>query len=93
MIKFTGTNDKGEETLGIGLSRRNCEKLLAGEPIHIKLAEMHEGGLTWEGDILIMGGETEDAIVRDLVDADVDFTETKLFKFKEAHATSKSQKH
>lgn len=66
MIKFHGVAADGGELLGIGLSRKNCEKLLAGQPIHFSLDEMAGSGMTWNGEILIIGGETEQAITDEL---------------------------
>jgi len=64
MIKATGTNSDGEPVLIIGLSRGNCEKLLAGQPIPFKTGEL---GLP-QLEILIMAGETETAMYRELRD-------------------------
>lgn len=64
MIKFTFDSKKpGVKVLGIGLSRLNCERLLAGQPIPIDLAEM---GVSHLWDIVIMGGETELTIKAEL---------------------------
>lgn len=63
MIKAAGTNlEKGCHMILIGLSRGNCEKLLAEEPIQFNLESM---GLP-PMDILIMGGETEEAMYKEL---------------------------
>lgn len=67
MIKFHGSSTDGRELLGIGLSRKNCEKLLAGHPIHFTLDEMEGSGLPWKGEILIVGGETEEAITDEMM--------------------------
>lgn len=66
MIKFSGTNrDTNTPLLGIGLSRANCEALLAGRPIRFSTLGM-EGLPTVE--ILIMAGETETTMARELVE-------------------------
>lgn len=66
MIKFHGTAEDGSELIGIGLSRANCSRLLAGKPIHIKLEDMAGSGLTLKGEILIIGGETEESITMEM---------------------------
>lgn len=66
MIKFHGKSDNGRHMLGIGLSRKNCEKLLAGQPIHFSLDKMEGSGLPWKGDVLIVAGETEEAITMEM---------------------------
>lgn len=63
MIKFTGYDRvRNCNMLGIGLSRGNCEKLLAGEPIEFNTGEMGMPKLT----VMIMGGETELAMHQEL---------------------------
>lgn len=64
MVKFGGfAGEKGERrVLGIGLSRRNCEKLLDGEPIAFKGEELGIDNV----EVVIVGGENERSIVRDL---------------------------
>ena len=66
MIKFHGVATDGGELIGLGLSRKNCEKLLAGQPIHIKLSDMADSGLAMKGEILLIGGETEQSITDEL---------------------------
>jgi hypothetical protein len=66
VIKFHGTASDGGELIGIGLSRKNCERLLAGKPIHFKLSDMAASGLAMKGEVLIIGGETEEAITAEL---------------------------
>lgn len=56
--------------LGLGLSRGNCEKLLAGKPIFIDLKVMmmrieNNPDLN-DATILIFGGETEEAMQNEL---------------------------
>lgn len=62
MIKFTATTQKGH-LVGLGLSRLNCELLLAGQPIVVDARKL---GLPFALDILICGGETEFAIQEEL---------------------------
>lgn len=61
MIRATGKSGKdGRPVLVIGLSRRNCERLLEGDPIPFDAAP-------WGVDahIVIVAGETEEAITQD----------------------------
>lgn len=55
MIKFLGSSGT-TQVIGFGLSRANCEKLLAGHPIRIPLDELHP---SLDFDVVIFGGETE----------------------------------
>lgn len=64
MIKAVGATSKGSLII-LGLSRENCTRLLAGLPIHVDLHELDPRlpeGLT----VLLMGGETEEAIAGEL---------------------------
>jgi hypothetical protein len=67
MIKFMGDRN-GRPLLGFGLSRGNCEKLLAGKPIFIDLKVMLRNcdADMNEATVLIFGGETEEAMQADL---------------------------
>ena len=64
MIKFTGESDDNVRLIGLGLSRENCEKLVAGKPIEIDLRK--DLNIPWRGRIVIIGGETEESMARDL---------------------------
>lgn len=66
MIKFAGTHDH-RLTIGLGLSRANCERLMMGKPIAFNLQDMNPKfpDLT----IMLLGGETEEAIKDELVKA------------------------
>lgn len=75
MVKFGGETQDGKGRLiGIALSRRNCEKLLEGQPITFDLAELGlrvvpirgEPRLPRIGQVLIVAGETEQAILDEL---------------------------
>lgn len=69
MVKFVGQSEGGTRTLiGLGLSRRNTERLLAGEPIRVKVdAPLPEGlALPLAIDIVLCGGETEATIAADI---------------------------
>ena len=64
MIKMLATNENGDPILILGLSRANCEHLLAGKPIAFPTdripmtkAPVH---------IIILGGETEQSIVDEM---------------------------
>lgn len=54
MIKFSAQHPNGRLIFGLGLSRANCERLLAGKPIVVDLEQL--GG---KGEVFIMAGETE----------------------------------
>lgn len=58
MIKFRG-EEKGNPLIGIGLSRKNCERLLAGDPIKFNLREV---GLEHNIEVIVFGGETEQSM-------------------------------
>ena len=64
---MAGTKDKeGQPSLLIGLSRDNMEKLLQGKPI-LKTPEDTKVGLG----LILVGGETEDSIMKDLREAGI----------------------
>lgn len=60
MIKFTGTNDKGEEILGLGLEQGNWDRLLEGKPIVIRPDQI---GLPWKGEIVVFAGVTQQDMI------------------------------
>lgn len=63
MIRAGGVTGKGGKILILGLSKANCEELLKGRPISFPLKEYGFG----ENDVvLIMGGETEQAVAAEL---------------------------
>ncbi len=62
MVKALMHSTDGGYVIVLGLSQRNCERLLGGEPI---LVEGKEFGLQ-DTKIVIMGGQTEAAIVQEL---------------------------
>ena len=64
MIKFTGSTEKGGTLIGLGLSRKNCERLLQHKPIIIDLE--HDLNLPFPGKIVILGGETEESMTAEL---------------------------
>ncbi len=61
MIKFKIELDNGKVAIGFALSAKNIELLKEKKPIKVDLNEM---GLN--ADILIMYGETEEAIIEEL---------------------------
>ena len=69
MIKFLAERD-GRPMIGLGLSRGNCERLLANKPIFIDLKvmamDLNPPPNFNEATILIFGGEDEDAMVGQL---------------------------
>lgn len=68
MIKTRGQTADGRHFIIFGLSRLNVEKLLEGMPIKVDLQEPPPKGLDLPGGavVLIVGGETEAAIVAEL---------------------------
>jgi hypothetical protein len=65
-------SDAQSTRLILGLSRVNCERLLMGQPIVVKCTEI---GLTFNLDIILMGGETELKIMAELKTAGMEFPE------------------
>lgn len=47
----------------VGLSRKNCEKLLEGKPIILQLSDMGRPPQI----VILCAGETEEALMRELV--------------------------
>lgn len=81
MVKFSGTTRDGlGRLIGIALSRKNCEKLLEGQPIAFDLSELglrvtaigegesydQVGDREMPGQVLIIAGETEQKILAEL---------------------------
>jgi|GEM_PF-2063056 len=62
MIKASAKGGDGKPLLILGLSRKNTEMLLAGRPISVELKAFT--GLV--GTVLLMAGETEQDIMREL---------------------------
>lgn len=59
MIKFIGhRGGSGRSVLGIGLTRANCERLQAGQPIHFHAEQMDVASLQVQ-EVMIFFGETE----------------------------------
>ena len=70
MLKLRGTNKSGRPSVILGLSRLNCERLLAKKPIHIFAEELSIGF-----DITIFAGETEDKMTEELRAAGISLPE------------------
>lgn len=67
MLKYGGFNpETARPVLGIGLSRENCRRLLAGEPIVFDTSGFKD---LPEIEVVIMGGETEEAMAFDMIKA------------------------
>lgn len=66
MIKAILETKGGGKMLVIGLSKMNCEKILAGQPIHFTNSALPMEGIN---QVLVMGGETEEAIGEELAKA------------------------
>jgi hypothetical protein len=61
MVKAGAIASDNKRMAILGLSRLNCEKLVEGKPIVVDLAEF---GI--EGRLVLVGGETEADITREL---------------------------
>ena len=76
MLKARGDLADGKKVAIIGLSRRNAELLLEGKPIKVNLEDI---GIQGGPLIVLMGGEIEGDVVRELAgyvsrnDAEVEF--------------------
>lgn len=78
MIKAIGT--KGNHTVVVlGLSRRNCELLLEGKPIHVDVEKLVPG---LRVSVLLIAGETELAITKGLADEGLIGPDTRTRTFK-----------
>lgn len=66
MIKAVISGGDNTPILVLGLSRENCARLLLGLPIHIKAAELAEMGLPADMDVMVIAGETEASIAKQL---------------------------
>jgi hypothetical protein len=73
MIKLSATKGDGGKVLFLGLSRRNIELLTAGRPIRVIGKEVG-----CDHDIFIHFGETEAAMVKELIAAGIRLPETVL---------------
>lgn len=58
MIKFRASGEGGSQVIGFGLSRRNIERLMNGEPISTKMP----AGAGPPLEVVIFFGETEQAM-------------------------------
>lgn len=72
MIKAAAQLADGTPLLIIGLSRGNCDLLLVDRPITIDVGEMYrtggaKAGLPHRLVVMVVGGETEDAIANELL--------------------------
>lgn len=74
MIKFLATSETSS-LLGVGLSRHNCERLLAGEPIVIDLAlQRLEAAIAGQFDLntaklVIVADETDEILLSQTLEA------------------------
>ena len=69
MIKFFASKE-GRPMIGLGLSRRNCEKLLEGKPnfidLKVMLMQVQDVPDPNEATVFIFGGETEETMKAEL---------------------------
>lgn len=63
MIKFTAPIKTGGTLLGLGLSKKNIEKLMQGLPIKINGSDINLPNI----EVFIMYGETEQKMHEDMV--------------------------
>lgn len=63
MLKAIGKTKDGKRAILLGLSRRNCEKLLEGKPIEVDVGTMCPG---FNLIICLMADETEAAMLKEL---------------------------
>lgn len=75
MIKFCAETDKGP-LIGLGLSKQNLAQLYKGRPIHLPLDQFGIPGKS----ILLFSGETEEAMMKELIDAGLVRPDTKINK-------------
>jgi hypothetical protein len=64
VIKATGGGADGTPFLLLGLSTENCRRLVAGQPIAVRAD--HVDPRLPAINVIVVGGETEDAIAVDL---------------------------
>jgi hypothetical protein len=64
MVKAGGTAEDGRRFVILGLSRENCKHLLKGKPIKIDVEK--DLGIPGAPMVLLLGGETEDIIAKQL---------------------------
>lgn len=63
MIKFTSSGQDGRTLVGLGLSAGNIQRLKEGKPIHVHFEELN---LPYKIDLMIMYGETEQELTKEL---------------------------
>jgi hypothetical protein len=78
MVIARATADK-DELLLLGLSRENVRRLTDGQPMHLK-RETHGDGIPEGWEIVIVFGETEQALVAEFRRAEMISPETKIHK-------------
>lgn len=64
MIKATGGGADGTPFILLGLSAENCRRLVAGQPISVRVD--HVDPRLPAMNVLLVGGQTEQDIARDL---------------------------
>lgn len=82
MIKFSGTHDD-VPLIGFGLSRANCERLIAGQPILISAEQVAKMVPGLRAAVLIVGGESETAMYDELKAAGMVGPETQIHPLEE----------
>ncbi len=80
MIKARSNHPTRGPLLLFGLSAENIKRLQSGQPIKINLTEM---GM--QGEVLIMYGQTEAAIVEELRQAGIELPDRDQWKLTDSH--------
>ncbi len=80
MIKARSNHPTRGPLLLFGLSAENMKRLQSGQPIKINLTEM---GM--QGEVLIMYGQTEAAIVEELRQAGIELPNRDQWKLTDSH--------
>lgn len=65
MLKFTATKGDGGKIVGLGLTRANIERMMAGQPVLVHARDLN---LPYDLDITLIFGEDEAAIEKMLRD-------------------------
>jgi len=73
MIRFLASGP----TIGLGLSRENINRLVAGQPVRVTFKSV---GFQEEGQVVVFFGETEQEMAKQLIDGGMITPDTKINK-------------